>query len=1060
MDHRPGVVEAYPLSVLQTGMVFHLELDPDNLPYHNVTSCHVRAPFDAELFRQAAQDVVDRHPVLRTSFDFGGHPEPMQLVHAAAALPVEIQDLRAVSEDKAQQVLRELLDQERRRPFDIGSPPLLRLFLHRRTDDTFQWTLTEHHAILDGRGRATFQAEVFRRYLRLLRDPQAQTDPAPALSFRDFVALERETAASEDEQRYWTATLAGYEPVTLPRWPAGDTPSAGADGSLESLLPEELAERLRSLAALVGVPLETVLLAAHLKVIGAATGRHDVVTGLTVDGRQEGRADAEEVCGMFLNVPPLRVDLVGGTWGELVRRVHAAEQELRRHGRYPLASIQWALGDVELFDNTFEYQRFPVPADGVDGVPEFVGGRLRSAAHLRAEPTSYPLATAFLHDPRTPGLLLRLDYHPATVARPQAEAIRDSYLAVLAAMTDVDARHEHFSPLTEAEHRRLIVEWNGPARPYPVDRCVHELIEEQVRRTPGNLAVTDGEVELSYAELNRRANRLARHLREQGAGEEKVVAVVARRDAELAVMLLAILKSGAAYLPLEPQYPAERLRYMLEDSGADLVLAESQVVPRVPGGRWTVLDAAQAVRDSAALPEEDLGRTSSPDNLMYIVYTSGSTGRPKGVLVPHFGVVNYLGWCVEGYASRGTGGAPVFSSIAFDMIVPNLYTPLIIGERLCMLGDAADSVELADRLDAMAPFNFIKLTPGHLDLLDQLLEPERARQLAATLAVGADAFPTRILDSWRSKNPDSVMLNEYGPTEASVGNTVYFPDGPIATDQVPIGRAIPNTTMYVLDHAMNPVPLGVTGELYIGGDCVVRGYANRPRLTAERFVPDPFGTKPGARMYRTGDLGRWLPEGALEFLGRDDDQLKVNGYRVELGEIEVVLVEHPAIKQSVAAVLGRERGEARLVGYYMADRHIPDQELRAHLAERLPAYMVPTTLMAIDTLPLNANGKVDRKALPDPGGFEPAGAGEYQPPMGAPEKIIAAAWEDLLYLDRAGRDDNFVALGGNSLLAVELAFRLRRQGIEVRLSDVLRPAALAELAASAGRSDSDREDGS
>ncbi|MFY1671404.1 non-ribosomal peptide synthetase [Plantactinospora sp. WMMB334] len=1019
-----GVADAYPLSVAQAGMVHHALLDPGALPYHNVHGWGVDLPVDLELLRRAVNDVSARHPVLRTSFDFTSHDEPVQLVHHDAVLPLLVVDIRGMADEEAERTLHAFWRAELTRPFDLARPPLLRLGAHRRTDRMFYLTITDH-AILDDASREAVRAEIVGRYRRLLADPDAPADPPAPAAFREFVAVERQIAADPAERDHWVERLAGHEPVGLPRWPG--TGRAGVPGTIEHPIPAGLADRLAALADHLGTPVRTILLAAHLKVVGAVGGRHDVVTGIVACGRPAGVPDA---AGIFVNVPPLRLDLAGGSWRDLVRRVDEAERDARAHAGYPLASIQWALDAGALFDTTFAY----VPS----------GER----AAFRAAPTHHALGTAFRHDPHGSGLALRLDYHSARITDEQATAVRDAYLAVLDAITEADAWHDNLCPVGADAYRRMLVDWNGPARRYPVDRCVHELIAEQAHRTPDALAVTDGVVGLSYAELNRRANRLARHLVAEGAAPEKVLAVMAERSVEMVVILLAILKAGAAYVPLEPQYPAERLRYLLEDSGAGLVVVQPALVARIPDGPWTVLDSAAAAAAAQALPDGDLGRTSAPENLMYVIYTSGSTGRPKGVLVPHFGVVNYLGWCVEGYTATGSGGAPVFSSIAFDMIVPNLYTPLLVGERLCMLEDSLDPVALADRLDELAPFTFIKLTPGHLALLDQLLAPERARRLATTLAVGADAFPTRVLNSWRAKDPASVVLNEYGPTEASVGNTVYFVDRPVTADQVPIGRAIPNTTMYVLDHALNPVPLGVTGELYIGGDCVVRGYAGRPRLTADRFMPDPFGARPGARMYRTGDLGRWLPEGALEFQGRRDDQFKVNGYRVELGEIESVLVGHPAVGRAVAAVVGDTSDQARLVGYYVPDTPVSEKDLLGYLAERLPAHLVPSTLLAIDTVPLNANGKVDRRALPKPAG--PTTAADERPPAG-PETTVATAWRRFLYLDDVARTDVFPALGGNSLLGTQVVLWLREQGVEIQLADLMRGATLADLAAGAGR---------
>ena len=1068
-----GLADAYPMSVLQTGMVYHMQLDTENLPYHNVNSFHLRAKFDADLFARAVAQVVERHAVLRTAFDLGRYSEPMQLVYPSATLPIEVYDLRELDEQAQEQALLDVLHDERHRPFDLTVAPFLRYLLHRRTEDTFQWTVTEHHAIFDGWSLFSTQAEVLRRYLLLLDDPDTPTEPPPTSAFRDFIALEQESITDPAHKKYWQDLLADYTPVNLPTWPSTGAELASAedydsavhgeteDGvvrwsftstrnathrSLEALIPLEVCDALLALGARSGAPFKSVLLAAHMKVMSLVTGETDVVTGLTAHGRPED-IDSTEVRGMFLNVPPIRVDMAGGTWADLVHRVFRAEEDLLPHRRYPLARMQWDLGNVALFDNTFLYNHFHVMQDVIGAGVEILDDRIESTTEYRAEPTSFALSTGFLRNPSSAQLLLRLDYYTEKLSDAQAEAIRGYYLAVLTEMAGAQHEHDAFSPLGEVERRNVLVEWNGPARDYPVTSCVHELIERQAATSPDAVAVLDDEVELSYAELNARSNRLARHLRSLGAGPESVVGVCVERDAELVVTLLGVLKSGAAYLPLDPAYPAERLRFLLTDAGAELVVTRDRLADRVPEGDWQVCATDGDAAAIDAQPDADLGRTSHPDNLAYVIYTSGSTGTPKGVQVPHHGVVNYLGWCVEGYASRGSGGAAVFSSFAFDMIVPNLYTPLIMGERVCVLPESMDVSQLGKRLEALAPFNFIKLTPGHLDLLSQVLGPSSARKLAGTLAVGADAFPSRNLANWRRLDRTTPVLNEYGPTEASVGNCVYHTEGPVDRDLLPIGRAIPNTTMYVLDAALNPAPVGVPGELYIGGDCVVRGYAGRPGLTADRFIPDPFADKPGARLYRTGDLGRWLPGGNLDFLGRVDDQVKINGYRVELGEIEVALADHPSVAQSVAAVVGKDRHDRRLVGYYVPAADVTPEQLQDYLAERLPAYLVPGTLLAIEAIPLNSNGKVDRKALPDPRD-ERARAGREVVAARTPlEELLVTVWAELLGTDGISVGDNFFALGGNSLLATQLAFRAGEAlGIDVGLGAVLGTKTLAALA--------------
>ncbi|MDT0319036.1 non-ribosomal peptide synthetase [Streptomyces millisiae] len=1078
------VIDAYPVSTLQAGMVYHMERDPENLPFHNVNSWHLKATYDAERFARAVQDVVDRHPMLRTSFDFASYSEPLQLVRASASIPLVVEDLRGLPEEVRESTVREVFHRERRTPLDLSRGPLLRGVIQRRTDDTFQWTLTEHHAIFDGWSMMSFHAELFERYLELLRDPAAPHTSPPRSAYSQFVAAERADIASPDSQKFWSRYLAGARPVALPRWPITElTPAERHDTAkqgeviddmrkwrftstaeathraLELLLPDRVIDGLHRLAARLGVPVKSVLLAAHLKVVGLATGQRDVISGLTSNGRPED-IDSTQVLGMFLNMPPIRVDLSGGSWADLIQRVYAAEQEILPYRRYPLAHIQWDAGGQELFDTTFVYLHFHVLGQALRTGVSFLSGGVASHADYRAEPTNYALSTGLLRDPVTTRTLLRMDYYTAKVSDAQARHIQGLYVAVMEAMTDAEARHEAFSPLRGAESERVLTEWNGPDREYRTDRCVHELFEEQVRRTPFATAVTDGTTELSYAELNDQANQLAHWLRERGAGPETVVAVRSHRDARLLVLLLGVLKSGAAYLPLDPTHPSDRLAYVLQDADVSLVLTRDTTRDGVPDGPWETVDTDALAAELVGRPTHDAGRTSTPDNLMYVIYTSGSTGRPKGVLVPHSGVANYLGWCEEEYASRGTGGAPLFSSIAFDMVVPNIYTPLIRGERLCVLHDDLDPVALAEQLAEWAPFSFIKMTPGHLELLREVLPPERLSGLAATLVVGADAFPSHVLADWREVDTTSTLLNEYGPTEASVGNTTYTPDrlSPPATSGglVPIGRAIPNTTMYVLDQALVPVPVGVTGDLYIGGDCVVRGYARMPGTTAARFVPDPFADSPGARMYRTGDLGRWLPDGQLEFLGRDDDQVKVDGYRIELGEVEAAMAAHPAVRQAVASVVDGEQSR-RLVGYYVtteADdggRQETGPELRGWLAERLPSYLVPSVLVPIDRLPLNANGKVDRGALPYPRRTGALAPESHQPPGTPLEELLAALWKDVLGVTDVGRSDTFFGLGGNSLLATRLVFRLRRElRVQVSLDTLLRAASLRRMAVELG----------
>jgi amino acid adenylation domain-containing protein len=624
-------------------------------------------------------------------------------------------------------------------------------------------------------------------------------------------------------------------------------------------------------------------------------------------------------------------------------------------GPVPISRILAQLGVDVLLDSRFAYhQESARSAVSRDTVPISA-----------SSPPAALLDVDYFEDPDDGTLTLVLSSTGGLSEEQLEEALR-IHQTVLSAALEIAAPHHTLQALTQAQAELVLRSWNGEKRDYPTDSCVHELFEAQAKRTPDQVAVVDTISTLTYRELNAAVNRVAHCLRARDIGVGSVVAVGVDRDVNMPTVFLGILKAGAAYLPLDMEYPVARRNYMIEDAGASLVVSADDTVTRA-SGTVEQIAIADLLAQAVNFPDCDPGRTSLSQDLMYVIYTSGTTGTPKGVLVPHAGVANYLSWCKDEFSAHGPGGAAVFSSAAFDMIVPDLYGPLIMGGRVCMIEDSSDPVQLAERLLRLAPFGFLKLTPGQLGVLGACLA-DSAAGLAGKLMVGADAFPASTLRNWRRFDPATPVLNEYGPTEASVGNSIYrVRDLDRHTDLLPIGRPLPNTTMYVLDSALQPVPIGVPGDLYIGGKCVVRGYANRVGLTALRFVADPFATESGARMYRTGDVGRWLPDGEIEFLGRIDDQVKIRGFRVEPAEIEAVMMKHPLISGAVVTTVGDRPETLRLVGYYVAGEELDRQELTRYLGERLPEYEVPGLLVQIPAVPLNANGKVDRGALPDPG---------------------------------------------------------------------------------------------
>jgi len=601
----------------------------------------------------------------------------------------------------------------------------------------------------------------------------------------------------------------------------------------------------------------------------------------------------------------------------------------------------------------------------------------------------------------------------------------------------------------ENEQGPALRHWNDTCADFP-QVCAHELFEQQVARAPESIALVFGESLVTYRELNMRANKVAHHLRKRGVGPDALVGVCLERSPDLVVALLAVWKAGGAYVPLDPAYPSERLSFMIDDAQTRVLLTEEKfrglfssagIRPICLDADWPMLD-----QENGANPAP----VARPSNLAYVIYTSGSTGRPKGAMIVHRGLVNYLWWAIRNYRVGPGRSSPVHTSISFDLTVTSLFTPLLAGGKAELLPDDVGAASLLSALLRTGDRSLVKITPAHLELLGAQLGPEQVAGLTRSFVIGGENLPAEMLDLWRDFAPATRIINEYGPTETVVGCCVYEvrPEDP-RNGPVPIGRPIANTQLYVLDESLRPVPAGEKGELYIGGAGVARGYLNRPELTAERFLDDPFSGVPGARLYKSGDLARYRSDGVLEYLGRADDQVKVNGYRIELGEIEAVLAAHPNVKSCVVLAREDEPGAKRLVAYLAPKNGAPPtaDDLQAFLKDKLPEYMAPRQFVALDALPLTHNGKVDRKALPAPSP-DNLGAGKGGAPQTQTEKAIAEIWRELLKLDGIGINDDFFDLGGHSMAATALILRLRAAfGVEITLANLFDCPTIAELAA-------------
>jgi amino acid adenylation domain-containing protein len=1023
----PEVEDAYPLAMLQAGMLFHREYSPGTAIYHDITSYHLRGQLDMDALRRAVVQLAARHPILRTSFDLTSYSEPLQLVHESATIPLEEFDLRGLSDVEQRKALANWTEEQKMRPFDASRPPLMRFTVHRRGEESLQFTMNCHHAILDGWSVAAMVSELFELYFSALGKELHTVAPPPTVAFRDFVALEREALTSPAHGEYWMRKLADSTVLKLPRW--RESAREEAEGHAHPFLHEvrltnEVSNGLWRLARLAGVPVKSVLLSAHMRVMRLLGGQTDVLTGVVTNCRLEA-SDGERALGLFLNTVPLRQRLSGGRWLDLVRETFATEREMLPHRWFPLAEMQRRLGGQHLFEAVFNFIHFHV-YESVSGFAE-----MESLGAESFEQTNHTLTASFSLEGPTQRVHLGLLCDATQLSEEQAEAIAGYYAKTLEAMASApEQRYETVSLLSDAERQRMLFEWNQTGGGYDLDNCLHRHVEAQAALTPDAPAVTFEGDTLSYAQLNARANQLARRLQSLGVGPDVTVGVVMERSLEMLTGLLAILKAGGAYLPLDPDNPRERLSLVLKDAAPSLLLTQPHLRGILPDHSAEIVCLDGDWKAFEAEPAENLQSDVRPENLAYIIYTSGSTGRPKGVQITHRAISNRLLWMQHRFPLRSQDVLLQKTVYGFDASVWELFLPLMVGARVVMArpGGHRDSAYLVEEIERSG-VTVLQMVPSMLEVLLEERGIEGCKSLRRVYC-GGEALSGRLQERFYERMSWGELVNLYGPTEASIDASYWPCERGSRSNKVLIGRPIKNVQLYLLDAAMEPVPVGVGGELYIGGEGLARGYLSRPSLTAERFAPDPFSGRAGGRLYRTGDVARYLEEGVIEYLGRADQQVKVRGFRIELGEIEAALCELSGVREAV--VLAREdaSGGKRLVAYVVPSKEEADgptaEELQRGLRERLPDYMVPQAFVMLEQLPLLANGKLDSRALPEPEMDWRSDDDTYVGPRTPIEEVMAGIWANALRVERVGIYDNFFTLGGHSLLATQVISRVRQ----------------------------------
>jgi len=1040
-----NIQDIYPLAPLQEGILFHHLLQSEGDPYLGSATLAFDTRERMDGFVQALQQVVDRHDILRTAVLWEGLAEPVQVVWRRAVF--ELQTLELPAGDAAAQ-LSVHADPWRCR-LDVRRAPMMRGFAAFDAQQQ-RWLLLlmQHHLVLDH----TTQEVLFQE-MALIQAGRQRELPEP-VPFRNYVAQARLGMSVSEHEAFFRQVLGDVDEPTAP-FGLVNVQGDGSDiGEAQCLLDAALSRRIRQQAKALGVSAASLFHWAWAQVLARTTGRDDVVFGTVLLGRLHGGEGSDRALGLFINTLPVRIRLGEVGVQEGIRQTQEMLAQLLRHEHAPLALAQRCSAlpaGTPLFSALLNYRHSAqagqeAEAGWIEGA-EVVGAQTR---------TNYPFDLSV--DDLGQDFVLTVQVAQPVQAQRVCDYMQQALVGLVEALEQAPQTPAwRIGVLGEAERHQVLVQWNDTARPYPQDLCIHELFEQQVRRTPRAVAVAHEGGSLSYRDLNEQANRLAHHLRGLGVGPDDRVAVCVRRSPAMVVGILAVLKAGGAYVPMDPDYPGERLQYMLRDSAPRVLLTQAGLCSglEVPAG-LAVLTLDEGQRAWAKRPASNPVRAPmglTPRHLAYVIYTSGSTGSPKGVMVEHGAIVNYATQMVGQFDVPNGGGSLIFTSFSFDLTLTSFYPPLICGRPVHLCPEGNDLSAWRDRLlagDNLAP---VKLTPSHLAMLQQVLPAEQLAGRISALVLGGEALQGSVLQWWRQHAPHMRIFNHYGPTEATVGCVVNEVSGPLRAT-VPIGRPIGNTKIYLLDRHAEPVPMGVAGEICIGGVGLARGYLNWPELTRERFVPDPFAAEPGARMYKTGDLGRWLPDGRIEYLGRNDQQVKIRGFRIELGEIEAQLGRQPGVREAVVLAREDSPGDKRLVAYMVGQPGmLPDVAgLRQALAQVLPEYMVPAAYVVLQALPLTPNGKLDRKALPAPEGAAYGRQG-YEAPQGEVERALAETWGQLLKIDQVGRHDHFFDLGGHSLLAMRMIARLRqRLGLEVALADLFAQPVLQAFAEVVGRS--------
>ncbi|MBE9003324.1 amino acid adenylation domain-containing protein [Nostoc sp. LEGE 12447] len=1036
-----NVEDFYPLSPMQQGLLFHTLSAPDTGVYFNQLVCTLSGQLNIPVFERVWQQVIQRHSILRTCFRWEGLKEPIQVVLRQVQLPLKHYNWQGVSSTEQQEKLEAFLESDRTLGIDLSQAPLMRLALIQASENTYHFVWNTHHLITDGWSTSMLLEEVFKFYTAFCQNEELRLEPPRP--YRDYIKWLQKQDLSKAET-FWRQTLNGFSAPTNLRIEKTLTISHSQiknHAAQQIKLSASQTAAMRSLVRQQQITLNTLVQGAWAWLLSYYSGEKDVVFGVTVSGRPVTLAGAESMVGLFINTLPLRVQVAADTSVvALLKQIQAKQAEISQYEYSPLVQVQgWSEvpRGMSLFDSILVFENYPVDTSKrqIDN--------LEILNVVTDERTNYPLTVTAVPSQE---LSLEIAYDRDRFDDDAITRMLGHLGNLLAGiLANPEQRLSDLPLLTEAEKHTLLVEWNNTEIDYPQDQCIHQLFEAQVEKTPDAVAVVYENYYFTYQELNQRANQLAHYLQKLGVGPEVLVGICVERSLDMIVALLGILKAGGAYLPLDPNYPPQRLAFMLQDAQVKILLTQAHLLDTLPPHQAEAICVDRDWKIINNESQENINNQVSPINNAYILYTSGSTGQPKAVIIEHQNAIGLIYWAKEVFNDQDIAGVLASTSICFDLSIFEIFVPLSWGGKVIV----AENLLHLQTSVAAQEVTLINTVPS---AIAELLKIDSIPASVRTINLAGEPLPQPLVQQLYQETFVQNVFNLYGPSEDTTYST--FSCIKPEDDLVTIGRPIANTQIYILDSHLQPLPIGIPGEVYICSTGLARGYLKRQKLTAEKFISNPFSNKHGARLYKTGDLARYLLDGNIEFLGRVDHQVKIRGFRIELGEIEAKLAQHSVVQHSVVVIREDKPGDKRLIAYIVPNTGNFDSvnntelipHLRKYLKENLPKYMVPSAFVLLEKLPLTPNGKIDRKALPLPGQTYSNIETTYIAPRTAIEEQLAKIWAELLKVKQVGIEDNFFELGGHSLLLTQLIFQIRQTWkIELPLSSLFEMPTIASL---------------